>query len=195
MRKNCGRLPKAFWKLPTKLMPESAEQIEKQAAGLYKNRAYPQAAELFQKAAELFETEQNTAKTAEMQNNRSVALLQAGDAAGALQAATGTEKVFEQEGDVRRCAMAIANQAAALEELGRPQEALNYYQQASALLISQDETEMRSIVMKRISSLKMRSGKALESLAAMDTALTIQKPANPKEKFLRKLLNLINSRK
>jgi len=175
-------------------MPESAEQIEKQAAVLYKNRAYLQAAELFYKAAEGYQAEQKTGRAAEMHNNRSVALLQAGDAAGSLQAAAGTEKVFALEGDNRRQAMALGNQAAALEELGKPQAALDYYQQAASLLGSEGESEMRSIILKRISSLKLRSGKTLESLAVMDTALTIEKPANPKEKLLRRLLNFINRR-
>jgi hypothetical protein len=51
---------------------------------------------------------------------------------------------------------------------------------------------MRSIILKRISSLKMRSGKALESLAAMDSALTIEKPASPKEKLIKRLLKIVN---
>jgi tetratricopeptide (TPR) repeat protein len=175
-------------------MPGNAEQLEKQATGLYQKRAYLQAAELFYNAAAEYQAEQKPVRAAEMHNNRSVALLQAGDAAGALQAAAGTEMVFFQEGDNRRQAMALGNQAAALEELGKPKEALDFYQQASSLLGSEGESEMRSIILKRISSLKLRSGKALESLAAMDSALTIEKPASPKEKLLRRLLNFINRR-
>ena len=194
MHRNYARSLKVSWKLPTKFMPGNAEQLEKQATGLYQKRAYLQAAELFYNAAEGYQAEQKTGRAAEMHNNRSVALLQAGDAAGALQAAAGTEKVFALEGDNRRQAMALGNQAAALEELGRPQAALDYYQQASSLLGSEGESEIRSIILKRISSLKLRSGKALESLTAMDTALTIEKPANPKEKLLRRLLNFINRR-
>ena len=175
-------------------MPDRAEQIKKQASDLYKQRGYKQAAQLFSEAAELYRLEGNELEAAEMQNNRSVAFLQAGDAAKALQAAAGTDQVFALAGDVRLQAMALGNQAAALEELGRHPEALDLYQQASALLKSTGETEMRSTILKRISSLKMRSGKALESLAAMDAALTDVKPGTSKEKLLRKLLNFVNRR-
>jgi tetratricopeptide (TPR) repeat protein len=175
-------------------MLDSAEQLERHASDLYQKRAYLQAAELFSTAAQRYQADMDASKAADMMNNRSVALLQAGDAVGALQAAAGTDKVFALEGDTRRQAMAFGNQAAALVELGKAKEALDLYQQASGLLKSEGETEMRSIILKRISSLNMRSGKALESLAAMDTALTIEKPANPKEKVLRRMLNFINRR-
>ncbi len=175
-------------------MPERIEQVEKHAADQYQQRGYLQAAQLFGEAAELYRLEGNTVKEAEMQNNRSVAMLQAGEAALALQAAAGTDQVFALAGDVRRQAMAMGNQAAALEDLGRQREALEHYQQASALLKSGGETEMRSIILKRISSLQMRSGKSLESLAAMDTALSIEKPSSPKEKLLQKLLNFVRRR-
>jgi hypothetical protein len=69
-----------------------------------------------------------------MSSNRSVALLQAGDAREALQAAQGLERVFALAGDTRRQAMALGNEAAALDALNQNKVALEKYQQCAELL-------------------------------------------------------------
>nr|MBP8857617.1 hypothetical protein [Anaerolineaceae bacterium] len=104
-------------------MPDSAEQLKQQATDLYKQKGYLPAAQLFGESAELYREAGNETASAEMCNNRSVALLQSGAAAQALQAAAGTDQVFALAGEVRLQAMALGNQAAALEELGRQAEA------------------------------------------------------------------------
>ena len=64
---------------------------------------------------------------AEMSNNESVALLQAGQPGRALEAARGTDALFASASDPKRQAMALGNQAAALDALGRSDEALETY--------------------------------------------------------------------
>ncbi len=108
---------------------ESIPLLMKRAEEAYNAGRYPEAAGLFEQASRQYSEGGDAVKAAEMANNRSVALLQAGDAQGALEAAQGTEQVFAQAGDARRRALAIGNQAAALEALNRLNEALARYQE------------------------------------------------------------------
>jgi hypothetical protein len=125
-----------------------------------------------------------------MDNNRSVALLQAGDAAGALQAAEGTDAIFAQSGNTVNQALALGNQAAALEALGNGKEALARYRQCSELLKPTGENEQRSYVLSRISALELRRGHAIEAMAAMEVALDHRKKLSFRERFLQKILSI-----
>ena len=84
---------------------------------------YKAAAGLFSQAAQAYASTGNVLDAAEMRNNESVALLQAGNAGEALQAVEGTEQVFLQAGDLKRQGIAIGNRAAALEGLKKWKEA------------------------------------------------------------------------
>jgi hypothetical protein len=91
---------------------------------------------------------------------------------------------------VRRQALAIGNQAAALEGLKRLDEALERYRLSASLLKQVGDEENRSVVLKSISSLQIRTGHQLEALATMDAALSNQKKLSLQERFLKKLLNV-----
>jgi tetratricopeptide (TPR) repeat protein len=156
----------------------------------YRSGKYSEAAGLFRQAAEGFTVGRNGLKAAEMNNNRSVSLLQAGDAQGALEAAQGTESVFAGAGDTYRQALALGNQAAALDALNQPDAALERYWQCSDLLKSIGEKEYRASVLKSISALQIRAGKQFEALATMDAALDNQKRLSVQERFLKKLLDI-----
>ena len=66
-------------------------------------------------AAQAYTSAKDELNTAEMMNNQSVALLQAGKAKEALQATEGTEDIFQKAGDIKRQGIAVSNRAAALE--------------------------------------------------------------------------------
>ena len=83
----------------------------------YERGRYLDAADLFLQAAQAYVSVQDDLNAAEMMNNQSVALLQAGKAREALQATDGTEAIFEKAGDRKRQGIAISNRAAALEGL------------------------------------------------------------------------------
>lgn len=166
------------------------EQLAETGKRLFRSGKYLEAADLFEQAARGYADLGNSLLSAEMANNKSVALLQAGDAQGALQACEGTEVIFHQAGDTEREAIAIANYAAALEALNRLEEALETYQRAAVLFKQIGNSEMRAIVLKAISSLQIRTNRQLEALASMDAALEEQKKLSLKERLLKKLLDL-----
>jgi tetratricopeptide (TPR) repeat protein len=123
-----------------------------------------------------------------MKNNLSVALLQAGKAKAALEAAAGTDEIFARAGDVKRQAMAFGNQAAALEALKKPDQALEAYERSAALFAEAGEGEMRSIVLQSAAALKLRRGKMLDSALAMIGSVESTKKPNLMQRFLRFLL-------
>ncbi len=168
----------------------SGQDLTSQGEKAYKAGQYAQAADHYAEAMRMFTAAGDHLKAAEMANNRSVALLQAGRPEEAFAAAEGTDAVFAQAGDTYRQALSIGNQAAALEALDRPEEALKHYWECSNLLKQIGEKEYRATVLKSISALQIRTGHQFEALASMDAALENQKKLSVQERFLKKLLDI-----
>lgn len=168
----------------------SPEKLAKQAEKAYQADDFSQAVMLYEQAAQLYKDAGDELAAAEQANNLSVCLLKMKDAQGALEAATGTDVLFQEAGDMNRQAIAIANQAAAMEELGQLDEAIERYGVASDLLKQTSNKQMRSYVLQAISALQLRTGKQLQAMASMDAALDNKGgKLSLKERLLRKLLN------
>lgn len=164
--------------------------LDKQAETAFQARQYLQAALLFEQAADAYTKAGDVLNAAEMTSNRSVALLQAGDPHEALHAVQGLERVFALAGDIRRQAMALGNEAAALEALHHNKPALEKYQQSADLLKQAGDQETRVLVLKSISQLQLRMGHHLEALASMDAAINNQKRPSLTERLLKKLIKV-----
>ncbi len=148
-------------------MSTSSDVHANQGKAAFANKKYLQAAELFEKAALAYDSAGDAFLAAEMQNNRSVALLQAGKPLDALEAVAGTDKVFAEASDIKKQAMAFGNQGAALEELNRYEDALKAYDKSSKLFGEAGETEMRSMIMQSAAAIKLRQGKLMGSAFSM----------------------------
>lgn len=148
------------------------------------------AAEYFEKAANEFSATSDAKSAAEMANNCSVSKLKAGDALGALHSAAGTDIVFAEEGETNLQAMALGNQASALEALERYDEAVALYQQSSDLFKETGNDELRSYVLRNLSALQFRTGKKLEAIHSMQTALDTKKGKNLKERIINFFLKI-----
>jgi tetratricopeptide (TPR) repeat protein len=167
--------------------PDPAPLAE-QAQRAYKARQYGRAAELFHQAAQGYTLERNDLLAAEMKNNASVAHLQAGDPQKALDASLDTDKVFEGANDKKRWAMAVGNQAAALDELGRWQEALSAYEHSAQLFSEVNEKDMRALMLKSAAGIKLKRGRVSESAYEMMGALEAKARPSLFERILRFLL-------
>jgi tetratricopeptide (TPR) repeat protein len=170
--------------------PPVSTLIEK-ARQAYQAEEFDQAASLFESAAASYRSAGDEPNAAEMENNRSVALLMGGNAQGALEAVQGTAETFARAGDVRRQGMALANHGAALEALKKIDEALALYEQASDLLKQSGENEMRAQVQKSMSALQLRKGRQGQALASMKAALDNQPRLSVKDRFLKRLLDQV----
>jgi tetratricopeptide (TPR) repeat protein len=143
----------------------------------YENGNYKAAADLFSQAAQAYAVVQDELNAAEMKNNQSVALLQAGKAKDALRATEGTEEIFGNAGDLRRQGIAVGNRAAALEGLKKWNEALAEYDRAATLFEQAGAGDMHSVVRKAAANLNLKRGRITDSqLDVYDSLRLVEKP-------------------
>ncbi len=166
-------------------------QLEAQGKQAFANKKFEQAAELFRQAAEGYTLGRAELNAAEMMNNLSVALLQAGRPGESLDAAQGTEKIFEGAKDIKRQAMALGNIAAALEGLNRFDEAVENYERSAELFKQVDEGDLRAMVMKSAAAIKLRKGNVAESAFKMMGSLEAKKTPGIFERILKFFLRFI----
>jgi tetratricopeptide (TPR) repeat protein len=171
-------------------MPDilTPQQLSEEGAQAFQKGRYDAAAQAFAAAAEGYSAAGKALDSAEMKNNQSVALLKAGDARGALDAAAGTESIFQAAGDIRRQGFAAGNEAAALEALGRLDEAAKKYQQSADLLEEAGEDQMRAAVMESLSVLQLKQGKALDAAISMQSGVSGVKKPTLKQRIAKTLI-------
>lgn len=144
----------------------------------YEKGKFVAAADSFSKAAQAYENSQDALNAAEMKNNQSVALLQAGKPKEALQVTDGTEEIFEQAKDLKRQGVAVGNRAAALEGLKKWDEALAEYDRAAKILEQAGEGDMHSIVRKAAANLNLKRGRVTDSqMDVYDSLRLVEKPS------------------
>lgn len=166
------------------------QQLADEGRAEYLKNEYLSAARLYQAAAEGFLASGDELHAAEMANNCSVAYLKGENAQAALEAAKGTENVFASKGDTKRQAMALGNQAAALDNLKRVDEALATYEKSAALLKEAGEFELRAHVLQAISSLQLRKRQYLEAYATLRAGIMGLKKPNFKQRLLKSLIQI-----
>ncbi len=152
---------------------------------------YEFAAAIFENAAEGYSSLNDPVNAAELKNNKSVALLKMGKAQEALEAALGTQDVFAQAKDLKRQAMAVGNQAAALEALKRFDEAYDAYEQSAGLFAEAGEGDLRSMVLKAAAGIKLKRGKVTNSAFKMIGSLEAKDKPSVFERILKFILRFI----
>lgn len=166
------------------------QQLADEGQAEYNKGEYLSAARLYKAAADGYLSEGDELLAAEMANNCSVAFLRGGEAGSAFEAVVNTDKVFESKGDTLRQAMALGNQAAALEGLKQLDKAVITYEQSAELLKHLGESELRAYVLQSISSIQLRRGQYLEAYGTMgEGVMGLDKP-NLKQKLLQSLIQL-----
>ena len=172
-------------------MTLESDQLAAQGKNAFENKKFEEAAELFRLAAEGYSLGQVSLMAAEMKNNLSVALLQAGKPQDALDAALGTDQFFEGAKDIKRQGMALGNQAAALEGLNRYDEAIAAYERSAELFAQAGEGDLRSMVMKSAAAIKLKTGKITESAFKMMGSLDVKDNPSFFERILKFFLRFI----
>ncbi len=171
-------------------MNHNALTLAKQGKEEYGKANYKAAAGLFAQAAQAYASGKDELNAAEMKNNESVALLQAGNAKDALQATDGTENVFLKAGDIKRQGIAVSNRAAALEGLKKWKEALAEYDRAAALFEEAGEGDMHSIVRKAAANINLKHLKVLDSqMDVFDSLRLVEKPTLT-QRFMKFLMRI-----
>ncbi|MEW5830872.1 MAG: hypothetical protein AB1846_18425 [Chloroflexota bacterium] len=156
---------------------QSLEQLAETAKGVFQQGNFTQAAGEFAHLAQSYADRGEALMAAEMRNNQSVSLLQAGQPESALDVVQDTDKIFAQAGDLRRQGLSLGNRAAALEALGRTDEAARDYDQAADLLERAGERDLRAMLLKSRAALDLKRGKVTDSAINMMEHLTsLEKP-------------------
>jgi tetratricopeptide (TPR) repeat protein len=166
------------------------DQLVEKAKQAYGDKKYREAADYFGQAATHYVTINDPLMAAEMKNNQSVAYLQAGNARASLEAVLGTDEVFASSGDKKRQGMAVANQAAALGDLKRKEEAIALYEKSAGILEEAGEPDLRADVMRSIATLRIRQGKFTDAVVSMQDGLMEVKKPTLKQRILKKLFFL-----
>lgn len=169
-------------------MTTTPQQLADQGKQAFIAKKYDQAASAFSEAASAYEALDDALNAAEMKNNLSVTLLQAGQAQAAYDAVAGTDEVFAQAGDVKRQAMAFGNLAAALEALKKNEQAIEAYERSAALFAEAGEGDMRSTVLQSVAKLKLLRGNMVDSALSMIGSVESAKKPNLLQRFLRFIL-------
>ena len=172
-------------------MTTEPDQIAAQGKLAFENKNFIEAVELFRQAADGYTAGRAGLMAAEMKNNMSVALLQAGKAREALDAALGTDQLFEGAKDIKRQGMAVGNQAAALEGLNRYDEAIAAYERSAQLFGQAGEGDLRAMVMKSAAAIKLKTGKITDSAFKMIGSLDVKDNPSFFERILKFFLRFI----
>lgn len=174
----------------------SAEELIRDAERAYKSKNYLAAANSYRAAAHSYAQTNERLPEAEQLNNASVAYLQAKQPGIALEVTLGTDRVFAEAGDKRRQAIALGNQGAAYDAMGRLEEAARAYQESSKLLTVINDQELKPVVIQSLSAVQLRQGKQMEALATMGAGLDQLEHPGLKQRLIRKMLrspfNLFN---
>jgi tetratricopeptide (TPR) repeat protein len=166
----------------------TAEHEAERGMAAYRAKEYPKAIQAFKAAIENYNASGDPLNAAETANNLSVTYLQSGNAKAALDAARDTDRVFASAGDIKRQAVALGNQAAALETLRQNKLAIEKYQQCADLLKEAGDQENRAVVLQSISKLQLEKRQPLDSLFTMRAALDQKKHLSLADRILKKLL-------
>lgn len=165
-------------------MENTASELNQKGMAAFGQENFEAAVQYFQQAADAHQKAGAELDAAEALNNLSVALVKLNRGTEALKAVEGTEAIFDAANDLKRKAMAMGNEAAALEILGKTDQAIALYEKAARLLHELGEDEMKTIVLQTLSEIKLRQGKI--SSTAMDAVDALI--SNPKPTLKQKIL-------
>lgn len=169
-------------------MTKEPKQWETEGKRAFASGRYAEAVNAFREASREYSLGRDGLHTAEMDNNVSVSLLKANKPQEALDAATGTDKTFETWGDKSKQAMALGNQAAALDALKHYNEALELYERAASIFADTGDGDMRSLVLKSTAAIRLKQGKLTDTAMDMLGSLGAVEKPSLMQRFLKFLL-------
>lgn len=175
-------------------MSEYIEQVKQQAIINYNRKRFEEAIAGFEECLAYFEGIADELGAAEARNNLSVTHLGMKHAQQALDEVSGTADIFAKHGDRKRQGMAIANTAAALEALGRREEALSLYEQVLEIFKQLGEKEMRTSILRRVSDLQLKTRRGFQALASMEAAYDQQEKSPIKDSVFKRIIAFLRKK-
>ena len=169
-------------------MNETILALKEEAFTAYKKKNFTVAKENFSECIRLLDEQNDYLNAAEMRNNLSVVLLELKKPEEALRVLQGTDVTFAEGNDKKRQAMALGNIATALQMNGELVEALTRFEQSAELFREINDPELRSITLKKISNLQLKTGKQFQALASLDASYDQSEKKSVKDRILQSFL-------
>ena len=169
---------------------ETIEKTISEAKKSWEAGNHKKAAEGFKTALDFYKDQKDEYNAAEMANNLCVAYLQIGKKKEALELVNGTDIIFEEHNDFQKQAIALANQAEALEALKQYPQAVTLYQKSADLFKQIGQDDFASYVLKSLALLQVKQGKQLEGIFAMEQSLNSKGKLTVWQRIYRWLLKI-----
>ncbi|MEL7591446.1 MAG: tetratricopeptide repeat protein [Anaerolineaceae bacterium] len=175
-------------------MSENIELVKQLAIANYNRKRYDAAITGFEECLAHFESVADELGAAEARNNLSVTHLGMKNPQQAFDEVSKTAEIFARHGDRKREGMAIANTAAALEALGRREEALELYEQVLEIFKELGEKEMRASILRRVSDLQLKTKRGYQAIASMEAAFDQGDKPHIKDSVFRRVLTFLRKK-
>ena len=156
----------------------------------YQAGDYSTAITLFANAQSTYTENRDHLLAGEVANDLSVCYLKSGEPQKAFDVIMVTADFFGKSGDIRRQAITLGNQAAALEKLGKMNQAVEKYEECSRLFKQIGDNEDRVVVLQSLSELQMKMGQPLDAMSTTQIALMNKKKPSLVDRLLKKLLQI-----
>lgn len=169
---------------------KSPSELADGAKSAFERGDFDLAIEGFTAARDSYQESSEHLLVAEMSNNLSVALLQAGMPEQALAEVEQTHQVFLAASDEFKAALAYGNLASALEAVGQREKAEEAMEQAIRLFKEVGDKEHLMHSVRALSELQLRRGRPLDAVSTMQNGLEQQPKLNVKNSILRRILSI-----
>jgi tetratricopeptide (TPR) repeat protein len=163
---------------------QSADALKEEGLAQFQRGDRDEALSVFEKAAEAYSQDGDSAGESEMFNNMGVIYRLNRDWPAAIDALNRAEAGFQEAGENKRRAQVLANTGDLSASMRDYEKAAGYYSQASELLASESEGDLQGQVLRAFSLMRMRQRRWIEAIDLM--ALSIDVRDHPS--FAQKLL-------
>jgi len=172
-------------------MNEDILKLVESAKVDFQKNNFELAAKKFSQSLEILQGSGSPEEIAEIQNNLGVALLRCSKPQDALNAVLGTDLIFAEAGDLQKQGIAFANIASAYEALKDYENAALAYEKAIACFKESGDKKLRSITLRSLSDLQLKSGKEYVALATLQASYDNKPDASIKDRFFSSALGRV----
>jgi tetratricopeptide (TPR) repeat protein len=168
----------------------SAQDMKEEGLRLFQEGLYPEAADRFERAREMFVAEQEEVEAAEMLNNLGVIHRMQRDWDEAISALEEARTAFTRLGDRNREAQVLGNLGGLYASQGKREKAKQCLEDAASLFADLGDEQRHGETLLALGVQHWKSGDRQKGLTAYQTGLQVLKKPSVGQKALRGLLNL-----
>lgn len=170
-------------------LPEASE-LKERGIKLFRYGEYGEAAEVFEKAAKLYQEVGDQKGHAEMLNNVGAVRTQEERWDEATAAFGEAKAMFESMGDENGQAQTLGNLGTMYRHQGDADAAVERLKQAVELFRNVGDREKQAATLRLVSRIRLGQARWLEALHFYDLSLACVEPQGIKERMLRRLLQI-----